>query len=184
MKSRATLIAASVLAASPAAAQTPPASPVPPPACASHGHRAFDFWLGRWDVYRTDTDALVAHSVIERMYDGCAIRESWMPHGRAGGGSLSAFDPAAQRWRQTWVDSNNGYATFEGGIADGAMVLTGRWLGYNGPGTEMLARMTYTPRDAGAVSQRVEVSADGGRSWNLAADFLYRPAGRHGPSGP
>jgi hypothetical protein len=106
-----------------------------PSACSSAEHRAFDFWVGRWDVYRTDTDALVAHSLIERMYDGCAIRESWMPHGRAGGGSLSAWDPAARMWRQTWVDSANAHASFEGGIESGAMVLTGRWLGYNGPGT-------------------------------------------------
>ena len=160
-------------------AASPQAPSPPPPACVSEAHRAFDFWVGRWDVYRTDTGALVAHSLIERMYDGCAIRESWMPHARAGGGSLSSYDPAARRWRQVWVDSTNGYATFEGGIEDGAMVLTGRWLGFNGPGTEALARMTYTRRDGGAVSQRVESSGDGGRTWTLSADLLYRPAAAH-----
>ena len=165
---------AALAAAGEASAQSPPPSP-----CASAGHRAFDFWVGRWDVYRTDTNALVAHSLVERMYDGCAIRESWMPHGRAGGGSLSAWDPAARRWRQTWVDSANTHASFEGGVENGAMVLTGRWLGYNGPGTEVLARMTYSRRDGGAVSQRVEVSTDAGRTWSLAADFLYRPGARH-----
>jgi len=161
-----------------ASAQGPALAP-PPPACATAEHRAFDFWVGRWDVLRTDTNALVAHSVVESMYDGCAIRESWMPHGRAGGGSLSNWVPAQRRWRQTWVDAQNGYATFEGGIESGAMVLTGRWLGYNGPGTEVLARMTYARRDAGAVSQRVDVSTDDGRTWTLAADYLYRPAARH-----
>lgn len=169
------------IAGAPVAAQVP-ASP-PPPACASEAHRAFDFWVGRWDVYRTDTDALIAHSLIERMYDGCAIRESWMPHGRAGGGSLSSYDPAARRWRQTWVDSSNGYATFEGGVADGAMVLTGRWLGFNGPGTDVRARMTYTRRDGGTVIQRVESSSDDGRSWTLSAEFLYRPAPVHASIG-
>jgi hypothetical protein len=171
------LSAAALLALAGAASAQSPAPP--PPACASAEHRAFDFWVGRWDVYRTDTNALVAHSLVERMYDGCAIRESWMPHGRAGGGSLSAWDPAARRWRQTWVDSANTHASFEGGADGGAMVLTGRWLGYNGPGTEVLARMTYARRAEGAVSQRVEVSGDGGRSWALAADLLYRPAARH-----
>lgn len=151
----------------------------PPPACSSAEHRAFDFWVGRWDVYRTDTNALVAHSLVERMYDGCAIRESWMPHGRAGGGSLSAWDPAARLWRQTWVDSANTHASFEGAVESGAMVLAGRWLGYNGPGTEVRARMTYARRGEGAVSQRVEVSTDAGRTWTLGADFLYRPAARH-----
>lgn len=174
MMSRALSIAFSFLAAAQVAAQTPP-----PQACATADHRAFDFWVGRWDVYRADTDALVAHSLVELMYDGCAIRENWMPHGRAGGGSLSAWDPAARRWRQTWVDSANTLARFEGGIADGAMVLTGRWLGYSSPGTEVTARMTYAQREAGSVSQRVEVSTDGGRTWSLAAAFVYRPAARH-----
>ena len=171
-----------ILAALQSAAAQLPAAP-PPPACASEAHRAFDFWVGRWDVYRTDTDALVAHSLIERMYDGCAIRESWMPHGRAGGGSLSSYDPAARRWRQVWVDSANGYATFEGGVESGAMVLTGHWRGFNGPGTEALARMTYARREGGAVSQRVESSSDGGRTWTLSADFVYRPAAAHASTG-
>ena len=171
-----------VLAASMQAAA--PASPASPPACATSDHRAFDFWVGRWDVFRTDTNALVAHSVVELMYDGCALRESWMPHGRAGGGSLSSWVPGERRWRQTWVDSQNGYATFEGGMQGAAMVLTGRWLGYSGPGTEVLARMTYSRREGGAVSQRVEASTDGGRTWRLAADFLYRPAARHMASEP
>ena len=175
---RTALISAGLVAAATStSAQAQAATPLP--SCASEGHRALDFWVGRWDVYRADTNALVAHSLIERMYDGCAIRESWMPHGRAGGGSLSSYDPAARRWQQTWVDSANGYATFEGGVENGAMVLTGRWRGFNGPGTEVLARMTYSRREAGAVSQRVESSSDGGRNWTLAADLLYRPAAAH-----
>jgi len=161
------------------AAAASAAAQAPAPACTSAEHRAFDFWVGRWDVYRTDTDALVAHSLVERMYDGCAIRENWMPHGRAGGGSLSSYDPAARRWRQTWVDSANGHAAFEGGIEAGAMVLTGRWRGYGGPGTEVLARMRYTRQDGRGVVQRVEASDDGGRSWRLDAEFLYRPAPAH-----
>jgi hypothetical protein len=178
---RAQFLSLLLIAGAPAAAQAPAAPPSP--ACASAAHRAFDFWVGRWDVYRTDTDALIAHSLIERMYDGCAIRENWMPHGRAGGGSLSSYDAAARRWRQTWVDSSNGYATFEGGLADGAMVLTGRWLGFSGPGTDVLARMTYTGRADGTVTQRVESSSDGGRSWDLSAEFLYRRAAAHASIG-
>jgi hypothetical protein len=165
------LFLALILLGDAAAAQIPP-----PLRCASADHRAFDFWVGRWDVYRTDTNALVAHSLIERMYDGCAIRENWMPIARTGGGSLSAWDPAARRWRQTWVDSANGYATFEGGIAGGAMVLSGHWLGYNGPGTDVLARMTYRSGGGGTVVQRVETSSDAGRTWRLSSEFLYRPA--------
>ena len=177
MRIRATLFP--LVFAPTAAAALENVAPAPQTACDTADHRAFDFWAGRWDVYRSDSGGLVAHSLVELMYDGCAIRENWMPHGRAGGGSLSAWDPAARVWRQTWVDSANGHASFEGGMAGPSMVLAGRWRGLNGPGTQVPARMTYTPLQDGSVSQRVEVSNDDGRSWSLAAEFLYRPAARH-----
>ena len=177
-----TLLAVSLAAAQAAPPSAAPAAP--PPACASADHHAFDFWIGRWDVYRTDTHALVAHSLVELMYDGCAVRENWMPNGRAGGGSLSTWDPAARRWRQTWVDAANTYAAFEGGVEGGAMVIAGRWLGYNGPGTSVLAKMTYTPGGDGSVTQRVDVSNDEGRSWSLGSEFLYRRAAMNAVSEP
>ena len=75
-----------LLAALALAAQAPAAPPAPPPpACAAPEHRQFDFWVGRWDVYPTGTERLVAHSLIERLYGDCVIRESWMPL-RGGGG--------------------------------------------------------------------------------------------------
>lgn len=165
----------------PPAGTTPPAQPAPPqpPACTTPEHRQFDFWIGRWDVYRADNNALVAHSLIERMYDGCAIRENWMPHGRAGGGSLSNYNRAHRRWHQTWVDSANSYAVFVGGMEGEAMVITGTWYGINGPGTSSLARMTYTREPEGAVLQRVDTSADGGRTWTQNPGLLYRPAANH-----
>lgn len=89
------------------AAQTAaPAPPAPPPACATPRHRQFDFWVGAWDVYATGTNTLVAHSLIERRYNGCAIRENWMPLQGQGGGSFSAWRPGTNNWRQTWVDSS------------------------------------------------------------------------------
>src|SRR4051794_35724408 len=56
---------------------TPPAPP--PPACTAPEFRQFDFWVGRWDVYPTGTDRLVAHSLIENLSAGCAIRKNQGP---------------------------------------------------------------------------------------------------------
>ena len=36
-----------------------------PPPCAAPEYRQLDFWVGRWDVYPTGKDKLVAHSLIE-----------------------------------------------------------------------------------------------------------------------
>ena len=50
-------------------------------------------------------DQLVAHSLIEKLYNGCAVRENWMPLSGAGGGSLNSYRPEKKQWEQYWTDS-------------------------------------------------------------------------------
>ena len=151
-------------------AQAQPAAP----ACDSVEHRQFDFWVGRWDVYRSDTDQLVAHSLIEKLYAGCAIRENWMPLGGTGGGSLNSYRPGERRWRQVWADSANHLNEYEGGMAGDAMVLTG--VSTKAGGERIPVRITYRRRSDGTVVQTGEQSKDGGRTWELRYEFVYRPA--------
>src|SRR3954462_11616522 len=107
------ILLAAILIAHALAAQTPAPAP---PRCATPDHRAFDFWVGKWDVYPSGANTLIAHSLIERLYGGCAIRENWMPLKGAGGGSLSSWVPDEKAWRQTWVDSSGGRVDFKGGM--------------------------------------------------------------------
>ena len=159
----------------PAIAPTSATAPAPtPPACAGAEHRQFDFWVGSWDVDPTGKPGQVAHSLIEKLYDGCAIRENWMPFGRPGGGSLNNYVTKDGRWHQTWVDSSNSRVLFAGGLVNGKMVLTGFWAGVNGPGQDGLVRMTYTPNADGSVRQLGEVSTDHGLTWGPSFDFTYR----------
>ena len=164
--------------ASAAAAQTSqPANPPapPPPACTAPEHRQFDFWVGYWDVYRTGADdRMVAHSLIEKLYDGCAIRENWMPLRGTGGGSLNAYRPEAKVWRQTWTDSSNGWGVFEGKFEDDAMILSGVWEGVNGPGTKAFTRTTWTRNSDGSVRQFGEARGEDGKTWSPAFDFTYK----------
>lgn len=163
-------IAAALLVAQ-AAAATPP----PPPRCTGPDYAAFDFWVGEWDVYQRGKDILVAHSRIEKLYGGCAIRENWMPLKGSGGGSLSTFEPVTGRWHQTWVGSAPGRVDFDGGPAEGKMVLTG-WWPHSGPkGEDGLTRMTYSRIDGNAVRQSGEFSADHGLTWQSSFDLVYRP---------
>lgn len=158
------------------AAQTAAVSPPPkPPACDTAAHGAFDFWIGEWDVSPNGQDkVLVAHSKIEKLYGGCAVRENWMPLKGGDGGSLNSVDPKTGRWHQIWIGSQPGRVEFEGGFASGRMVLTGYWLGVNGPGRDGLIRMSYTPIDRNTVRQHGEISTDQGLTWSDNFDFIYR----------
>jgi len=160
--------------ASSTAAQTTPPAAAALPACTAPEHRQFDFWVGYWDVYPTGKDKLVAHSLIEKLYAGCTIRENWMPLNNNTGGSLNMYDPAAGKWHQTWQDSQNGRVEFDGGIVDGKMILVGNWKGANGPGGDALTRMTYSLNGDGSVRQFGEQSKDAGKTWSPAFDFTYR----------
>ena len=164
-----------------AALQTAQPAAPSPPACVTPEHRQFDFWIGYWDVYQTGTERLVAHSLIERRYAGCAIRENWMPLQGQDGGSFSAWRPDAGQWRQTWVDSSGGWVEFTGGMAGDAMELTGNWRGVVTPGQDGLVRMRYTREANGAIRQLGQVSTDGGATWAPNFDFTYRPSASSPP---
>ena len=147
----------------------------PPPACTAPEHRQFDFWVGSWDVYPTGKPEPVARSLVEKLYAGCTIRENWMPLKGTGGGSLNMYDPADRRWHQTWHDSSNARVEFDGGLADGKMIMTGFWKNANGPGKDGLVRMTYSRVDGGSVRQFGEISTDHGANWAPFFDLTYKP---------
>jgi hypothetical protein len=165
------LVVASLLLGQAAVAQVAP----PTPTCDGPEYGALDFWVGDWDVYPNGRDNMVAHSKIEKLYGGCAIRENWMPLRGNEGGSLSGFDPGTGRWHQTWIGSAPGVVQFEGGPAVGKMVLTGWWAGSGPNGEDGLTRMTYSQVDGGVVRQLGEFSADHGLTWQPSFDFIYRP---------
>ena len=163
-----TLIAAIGLAAissTSTAAQQTARSAAP---CAAAEYHQLDFWVGKWDVYPTGKDKLVAHSLIESVY-GCGIRENWMPLNNHPGGSLSVYVPADKHWEQFWIDSQGSRAFFTGGWDGKAMVITGKW---DGP----IVRMTYSKNEDGSVRQLGEQSTDDGKTWGPSFDFTYRPA--------
>ncbi len=153
--------------------------PSPPPACEGPEHRQFDFWVGEWTVTQTGKTDIVASSLIEKLYGGCAVRENWMPLKGSPGGSLNNYYDG--RWRQTWVDGANSRVDFVGGLVDGKMVLTGDWKGVLGPGKDALIRMTYSKNVDGSVRQHGEQSTDQGKSWSTNFDFTYHPRNKPSP---
>lgn len=154
------------------------AAPPPlPPGCDTPESHQWDFWVGKWEVHPRGADKIIAHSLIEKKYSGCAVRENWMPVGKeisGGGGSLSTYDVRRKEWRQTWMDSAGSRVQLDGRFANGVMTITGTWENFAGPGKDALVRMKYQKQADGEVRQWADSSADGGRTWKPAFDFLYR----------
>ena len=154
-----------------------PAAPNGPSGCDAPESHQWDFWLGKWEVHANGTDKIIAHSLIEKRYSGCAVRENWMPAGKeisGGGGSLSIYDPRLKEWRQTWVDSTGSRVQLDGAFVDHVMTITGTWPNFVAPDQDALVRMKYERRPDGQVRQWADFSTDGGKTWKPSFDFLYR----------
>ena len=162
-------VSAQTQAQAPSAAAAAPA----PMVCADDAHRQFDFWLGDWVVHGgPDGDRLQGHNRIERSGNGCWLSEHWRSATGNDGTSLNAWDAQHKVWRQFWVGADGVVLRLEGGLRDGAMVMTGELPTANGGMQRQ--RITWTPRDDDSVTQRWETSDDAGASWQVAFLGVYR----------
>jgi hypothetical protein len=165
------LALAAMAAAQSAAPSPPPATPAPAapqPSCTSPEHHQFDFWVGKWDVFGPK-GGLAGHSLIEKLYNGCGIRENWMPLNDRTGGSLNIYLPEEKHWEQFWIDSDGTRGLFVGGWNGKAMMIQGKWAG-------PLVRISYSKNADGSVRQFGEESKDDGKTWKASFDLTYRPA--------
>ena len=155
-------------------AQTPPAAPPATSGCDSPESHQFDFWVGRWSVTPTANPGQhVADSLIEKLYQGCVVRENWMPLSGGAGGSLNMYIPGDKGWRQLWADASGAWVDFRGGFNGTAMVITGVWPQPGKPTQQ--TRMTYTRGADGSVRQFGQSSDDEGKTWQTSFDLTYHP---------
>ena len=137
--------------------------------CDAPAHRAFDFWLGGWQVRKPD-GKLAGTNRIEREYDGCVLHERYTTGHGYSGESLNIYDASRKLWHQTWVDTSGTLLLLEGGIRDGKMVLEGQTTGTDGQLVKH--RITWTPNADGSVRQLWEATDPKGQ-WNTAFDGMY-----------
>lgn len=132
--------------------------------------RAFDFWIGEWDVTNA-AGTKVGVNVITARQNGAILYESWTSVNGTTGESLNFYDPKSKQWRQIWVTPTGVVSEAAGSVRDGAMHMTGtRTLA---DGTSVRTRSTYTPLDDGRVRQFIEHSTDDGTSWIVFFDGYY-----------
>jgi hypothetical protein len=163
-----------------AVAATPAAAQGPAPRCDDiDGFHRLDFWLGSWTV-EVDGERAGTNR-IEKVLDGCAVTEAWRGEGGGEGRSLFFYNPVTDSWKQVWVTER---ATSPGGLKEKTLVETlgDGSLRFQGTiplpdGGSILDRTTLTPLSGGRVRQVIEISRDGGATWQATFNGLYTPAG-------
>jgi hypothetical protein len=156
-------LACALFAVSVAQAQTP--APKPPPGCTAPEHRAFDFWVGTWNV--TVNGKPAGTNRITSDLKGCVLVEEWKSAAGNRGTSLNFYDRNTKSWHQTWMDEGGNALHLKGGLRDGRMVME------NVDSAPVRQRITWSQEPGGRVRQLWESSKDGGKSWTTAFDGLY-----------
>jgi len=131
--------------------------------------RQFDFWLGEWDV-KNGQQQTIAQSSIQLILDQCVIFENYTNSAGYSGKSFSSYFAQGKRWEQTWVDTTGDIHHYNGGLKDGAMILSRDYE--LADGSKVQGRMIYT-KEGDNVRQRMEQSSDGGKQWSMLFDGLY-----------
>ncbi len=164
------------LAAMAVTASLPVSAAAQGPCTGAPGFGELDFWVGTWAV--EVSGQRVGTNRIEKILGGCAVAEHWTDASVRRGYSLFYYIPALGEWRQVWVTE---YATGVGGVKEKRLVarLPDGGLRFQGEipvagGDSYLDRTTLTPLDDRRVRQVIEVSRDGGATWRVTFDAMYR----------
>jgi hypothetical protein len=149
------------------------AAPAPPPACIAPEYRQFDFWIGDWDAFDVGNPSTpVAHNEVSRILDGCVLLEDYRGTNGSHGESFSIYDASRKVWHQSWVTNRGKLLVIEGGLQDGAMVLTG--ADRDAAGNQQLVRGAWKPV-TGGVRETAFTSTDNGKTWKLWFDIVFKP---------
>lgn len=131
--------------------------------------RQFDFWLGEWDcTWHADGLEHLGTSSVYADLGGAVVVESFdgRPSLDFQGLSYSVYDRRAQRWKQTWVDSEGSYLDFVGGFEDGAMDLRREADG-------AVYRMRWENIEPNGFDWSYARSDDGGETWTALWEIGY-----------
>ncbi|MBC2839882.1 hypothetical protein H7F20_11105 [Robiginitalea sp. SC105] len=140
--------------------------------CCTDLHRAFDFWIGDWEV-TGPTGSPAGTNRIERIQGGCVLQEHWVGAGGANTGtSLNFYNARMGVWEQLWVDNTGSALKLSGGPEGGRMVMSSEPF-RDTAGNERVHRITWTPREDGTVRQHWEVLQDG-KTVQTLFDGVYR----------
>ena len=141
-------------------------------ACCEDEYQQFNFWLGDWVVYTNGK--MAGFNKVTKIENGCIIRENWKSVGSSySGTSYNFYDKVAKQWKQTWVDNQGSVLELRGSLKGNKMILQSREL-IDEAGNKIINRVTWTNNPDGTVNQLWEASEDGGITFSVVFDGLYR----------
>ena len=154
---------------------------VTPPACSSDNHRAFDFWLGEWQVSLADGTTAGANT-LTTIEGGCAIKEEWRSATSSfTGTSYNFYDPTREQWRQLWLDNQGGVLDMAGSRKGKQMIMRTESQP-NADGHATYHQITWTANDDDTVRQVWETFTQG-QATVTVFDGLYVRAEPANPKG-
>ncbi|WP_375581052.1 hypothetical protein ABWH96_08625 [Marivirga tractuosa] len=129
--------------------------------CNSENHRAFDFWLGNWEVYNKNGDHIGTNNIY-LIQNGCGIQENWTSKMGGAGTSYNFYDVKTEKWHQSWISSSGNALMMSGGFSNGKMQMQSEPL--NGK----IDKISWVPQEDESVLQIWEISTDDGETWKEA----------------
>lgn len=141
--------------------------------CSSSVNRAFDFWVGEWDVFDVDKpDTMAAHARVDLILGDCVLHEDYQQVDGFRGESFSSYDAARKQWHQSWVTNRGSLLMIDGGLQSGDMILSGE--SHTRDGKTQLVRTTWK-LEGKNVRETAVVSHDEGKTWAPLFDMVFRP---------
>lgn len=135
--------------------------------------RAFDFWVGNWEV-RDRSGNVVGHNSVDLVLGQCALIENWSGAMGGAGKSLNVFNKAKGTWQQTWVNDKGEVVEYGNAeTSPGTMRFTARTTKME---KQIMLRLSFYKVDDNTVRQVGEYSADDGKTWSVTYDFTYTRA--------
>jgi hypothetical protein len=142
-----------------------------PSPCSEEAFRAFDFWLGNWEV-RTGDGKLAGYNRIESAEGGCVVLEHWTGVSGTTGMSMNYLDKTNDTWVQLWTGAEGSQVFIRGGPTEDGMLLEGR-IHYVANGKTADFRGLWTVLTDGRVRQYFEESNDDGETWEPWFEGFY-----------
>jgi len=153
-----------------------------PAGCRNPAARAFDFWVGDWDIHQHVLQAdgswreFPAVTSVRADLDGCAIVEHWegevlffwngmQEPAIIKGLSVRSYDPGSGTWSIYWMDTLSPHfgAPYTGTIKDGRGTFQRAW---DTPEGHRNGRIAFEAAGQDAVDWTLAISSDEGRTWS------------------